>query len=93
MRLHTVKSEYVNAPIITELPLSLECKMESYDPSSEIMIGEIINVSAEESILNSKGKIDLTKFKPICYDCDTHGYYTLGNRVGNAFSDGLKLKK
>ena len=89
---HTVKSEFVNAPIITELPLTLECKMESCDPSSEIMIGEIVNVSAEESILNSKGKIDLTKFKPICYDCDTHGYYTLGERVGTAFSDGLKIK-
>ena len=89
---HTVKSEFVNAPIITELPLTLECKMESYDPSSEIMIGEIVNVTAEESILNSKGKIDLTKFKPICYDCDTHGYYTLGERVGTAFSDGLKIK-
>ncbi len=89
---HTVKSEFINAPIIEELPLTLECKMESYDIDSEIMIGEIVNVSAEESILNSKGKIDLTKFKPICYDCDTHGYYTLGERVGTAFSDGLKIK-
>ena len=88
----TVKSEFVNAPIITSLPLTLECKMESYDLDSEIMIGEIVNVSAEESILDEKGKIDLTKFKPLCYDCDTHGYYTLGERVGNAFSDGLKIK-
>lgn len=42
--------------------------------------------------IDEKGKIDLTKFKPICYDCDTHGYYTLGERVGTAFLDGLKLK-
>lgn len=88
----TIKSEFVNAPIITALPLTLECKMESYDPSSEIMIGEVVNVSAEESILDKNGKIDLTKFKPLCYDCDTHGYYTLGERVGTAFSDGLKIK-
>ena len=55
-------------------------------------MGEVVNVSADENILDEKGKIDLTKFKPICYDCDTHGYYTLGEKVGQAFSDGLKRK-
>ena len=86
------KSNFVNAPIIEELPLCLECKLISYDNESEICVGEVVNVSVDESILNEKGKIDLTKFKPLCYDCDTHGYYTLGERVGSAFSDGLKLK-
>ena len=89
---HTVKSEFVNAPIIQELPLVLECKLVSYDTQTEICIGEVVNVSVDESILNEKGKIDLTKFQPIAYDCDTHGYYKLGEKVGNAFSDGLKLK-
>ncbi len=89
---HTVKSEFVNAPIIEELPLVLECKLVSYDTESEICIGEVVNVSVDNSILDAKGKIDLTKFKPICYDCDGHGYYTLGEKVGQAFSDGLKLK-
>ncbi len=89
---HTVKSEFVNAPIIEELPLVLECKLVSYDTESEICIGEVVNVSADDSILDAKGKIDLTKFKPICYDCDEHGYYTLGEKVGQAFSDGLILK-
>ncbi len=87
-----VKSEFVNAPIIEELPLALECKLVSYDRESEICIGEVVNVSADEHILNEEGKIDLTKFFPLCYDTGTHGYYTLGKRVGNAFSDGLKLK-
>ena len=89
---HTTKSEFVNAPVIEELPLVLECKLVSYDTDTEICIGEVVNVSADEGILDEKGKIDLTKFKPLCYDCDGHGYYTLGERVGNAFSDGLKLK-
>ena len=89
---HTTKSEFVNAPIIEELPLVLECKLVSYDTDTEICIGEVVNVSADERILDEKGKVDLTKFKPLCYDCDGHGYYTLGERVGSAFSDGLKLK-
>lgn len=86
------KSDFVNAPIIQELPLCLECKLISYDEVSEICVGEVVNVSVDEGVLDKNGKIDLTKFKPLCYDCDTHGYYTLGERVGSAFSDGLKLK-
>ena len=70
----------------------MECELVSYDKDSEICIGKVINVCADESILDSKGKIDLTKFKPICYDCGGHGYYVLGERVGNAIKDGLKLK-
>ncbi len=89
---HVTKSEFVNAPVIEELPLVLECKLVSYDTQTEMCVGEVVNVSADENILDEKGKIDLTKFKPICYDCDTHGYYTLGEKVGQAFSDGLKRK-
>ena len=88
----TIKSEFVNAPIIQELPLVLECKLVSYDTESEVCIGEVVNVSVDEEILDKKGKVDLNKFKPICYDCDTHGYYTLGEKVGQAFFDGLKVK-
>ncbi len=86
------KSEFVNAPIVEELPLVLECKLINYDTQTEICIGEVVNVSVDDSILDKKGKIDLTKFKPICYDTDGHGYYTLGEKVGQAFFDGLKLK-
>lgn len=89
---HITKSAFVNAPIIEEFPLVLECKLVSYDTDTEICIGEVVNVSVDEDILNEKDKIDLTKFEPITYDCDTHGYYKLGERVGSAFSDGLKLK-
>ena len=89
---HTVKSEFVNAPVIEELPLVLECRLVSYDTETEICIGEVVNVSADEGILDKNGKIDLNKFSPICYDTCGHGYYELGKRVGNAFADGLQLK-
>ncbi len=89
---HILKSEFVNAPIIEELPLVLECKLVSYDTDTEICIGEIVNVSADERILDENGKIDLTKFKPLCYASEVREYYTLGEKVGKAFFDGLKLK-
>ena len=89
---HITKGECVNAPIIEELPLVLECKLVRYDTETEICIGEVVNVSVDEAILDEKGKIDLTKFSPICYDCGGHGYYKLGEKVGKAFFDGLQLK-
>ena len=89
---HTVKSDLVNAPVIEELPLTMECKFVSYDDESELLIGEIVNVSADESILDVDGKIDPKKLNPIAYDSANHAYYTLGEKVGNAFSDGNQLK-
>ncbi len=86
------KSPFVNAPIIENLPLVLECQLVSYDEESENCIGEVVNVSVDERILDEKGKIDVTKFAPVCYATDTHEYYALGKAVGKAFSDGLKLK-
>lgn len=86
----TIKSEFVNAPIINELPLVLECVLKQVIDGSKF-IGEIKNVSADESILGEYGEIDLGKFRPITYDTVHHGYYELGNRVGDAFKDGMKL--
>lgn len=86
------KSEFVNAPVINELPLVLECRLVSYNEESEICIGEVVNVSVDENILDKKGKIDLTKFKPICYDTCNNSYYSLGEKVGSAFVDGHRLK-
>lgn len=87
----TVKSEFVNAPIINELALTLECELKQVIGDSKF-IGEIKNVSIDESILGEDGKIDLDKFEPLTFDPVHHGYYVLGKRVGNAFKDGAKLK-
>lgn len=86
---HATKSEFVNAPLIDELPMTLECKVKSYE--DEILIGEIVNVTADESILTD-GQIDPKKLKPIAYDTVGHTYMGLGEKVGNAFSDGMKLR-
>ena len=87
-----LKSEFVDAPLFEELPMALECKLVSYDEESCRLVGEIVNVCADERILNAEGKIDLEKFSPITYDPVHHTYRKLGEVVGQAFSDGLKLK-
>ncbi len=86
------KSEFVDAPLIRELPMALECKVESYDEESHIMIGEIVNVCADEAVLNEAGSIDPAKIRAITYDPVGHTYIELGQTVGNAFADGAKLK-
>ena len=88
----TVKSEFVDAPIIKELPLTFECKLISYDTENDYMFGEIVNVSADESILGDNGNIDVAKLRPIIFDGANHAYHVIGEKVGNAFSDGAQLK-
>ncbi len=89
---HTTKAEFVDAPLIDELPMAIECKFISYDEATCRMVGEIINVSAEESILDEKGMIDVQKLDPITFEPVQHIYMKLGEKVGNAFKDGAKLK-
>lgn len=90
--LHTTKSAFVNAPVIDELPLTLECRLVSYDKSTGFLIGEIVNVSADESILNERGNVDVAKLNPITYDPMNHHYLALGQQVGIAYQEGKKLK-
>ena len=86
------KSAFVNAPIINELPLCIECRLVSYDDETETMIGQIINVSADERILGEDGRIDPKKLRPIIFDTVHNKYHELGDIVGNAFHDGLALR-
>ena len=88
---HTTKSEFVDAPLIDELPMAVECRLKSYDPDTCRLVGEVVNVCADESVL-TEGKIDPAKLRPIVFDGMNHTYMTLGEVVGKAFSDGLKLK-
>ena len=85
------RSETVNAPIIEQLPMTLECEMLSYDKENNHLVGRIVNVSADERILTD-GKIDYRKLRPITYDPINHHYIALGEVAGNAFADGKKLK-
>ena len=89
---HTTRSEFVDAPLIDELPMAVECRLVSYDPESCRLVGEIGNVSADESVLGPDGTIDPDKLQPIIFDPIHSAYRRLGERVGSAFRDGLALK-
>ena len=87
---HATKSEFVNAPIIDELPVTLECRLVKFNEDG-ICIGEIVNVSAEDGVLDENGKIDAKKLSPIIYDSGAHAYWNLGEKVGRAFFDGKSI--
>lgn len=89
---HATKSAFVDAPLIDELPMALECELISYDPESCRLVGRIVNVCVDEAVLNEDGKVDVSKLQPITYDPMNHHYLALGEKVGHAFKDGLQLK-
>ena len=82
------KSEFVNAPIINELPMTLECEFVSFD--NEVMVGRILNCSCDEKYLGEDGKPDIKKIKPITFDPIHNKYIELGKVVADAFSVGKK---
>ena len=88
---HVHKSAHVNAPIIEEYPLTLECEVKEWNEEKEMLIGKIVSQQADESILTD-GKVDLGKLQPIMYDASFHVYRVIGEVVGKAFSDGKQLK-
>ena len=89
--LHTRKSELVDAPVVDELPICLECKLISYEPEHCHLFGEIVGTSVDEKILTD-GEVDIAKLKPLIFDIEKHGYYGVGEKISNAFSVGFKLK-
>ena len=89
---HATRSEFVDAPLIDELPMALECEMLSYDPESCHLVGRVVNVCVDENYLDEKGKVDVKKLRPITFDPVHHRYLELGEAVGQAFHDGLALK-
>ena len=86
------KSKNVDAPVIEDLPLTLECKLDYIDGKSGAVYGEIVNIIAEEGILTD-GDVDLNKLNPISYDPASRCYFGIGGKVGTAFHDGAALKK
>lgn len=87
------KSDLVDAPIINEFPIVLECEFEGYlDDKNKIgVIGKIVRTSVEESCVKD-GKVDIDAVDAIAFDPYTRGYYKVSGRVGEAYKDGLKLK-
>ena len=92
---HCEKSEHVNAPVFTDFPMTLECRIKAKIDESEegyFIVAEIVNILVDEKYLAADGKPDVEKMQLITFDPVHHGYIALGQRVGNAFSDGKQLK-
>ena len=89
---HAVRSEFVDAPLIEELSVAVECRLKDYDPGTCILRGEIVNVSVDERVLDEKGKVDASKVAPLIFDPFNNDYLTVGEKAGKAFSDGKALK-
>ncbi len=89
--LHTIKSEFVNAPIIDEFPITLECRLKKI--TEEGVVGEIVNVSIDERVLGENGKVDPLKLNAISYDGMNRAYLKVGGKIGDAFKDGKKIQE
>lgn len=88
------KAETVDAPVINEFPICLECQFIEYQDGEYGcgVIGKMVNVTADEHVMMN-GRIDMARVQAIAFDPYPHGYYKVTERVGEAFKDGLKLKK
>ena len=85
-----MKSGFVNAPIISELPVCLECRVLEYDPEKHLLRGQIVNVSVEETVMTD-GRVDVSKACPITFDPFNNTYHVLGEKVGDAWGTGKAL--
>ena len=92
--LTATKSDNVDAPVINEFPVCMECEFIEYQDSKHGcgVIGKVVNVTADEAIIKDDN-VDISLMEAIAFDPYTHGYYKVAERVGNAFKDGLELKK
>ena len=89
---HATKSEFVDAPLIDELSVAVECRLKDYNPETCILRGEIVNVCVDERVLDAEGHVDADKVCPITFDPFNNTYLKIGGKAGQAFSDGKRLK-
>ncbi|MBP5296905.1 MAG: flavin reductase [Bacteriovoracaceae bacterium] len=94
-KMHVKKAEKVDAPVIEEYPVTIECLMKALEPDGDgfRLIGKVVNVQAEESVLDAQGHLDLGKLQLLCFDSASNTYRVIGEVVGQAFKDGLSLMK
>ncbi len=92
---HAVRSSHVNAPIVEEFPVVMECELAEVVQTESMyaVVGRIVNVAAEEAVLDEKGKVDPAKLDALIFDQFRHGYYVSGAQVGKAWNAGAALMK
>ena len=87
-------SPNVDAPIINEYKLTLECKVVEFEENGNDgarVVGEIVNMSADENILDEDVNIDLEKLQPVVFDSTKRIYRVLGEKVGDAWGSGKAI--
>jgi len=87
-----VRSEFVDAPLFEQLPFALECRMLSWDQESHLLLAQVVNICAEERVLDEEGRVDMALLQPIVYDSAKRDYFILGDKVGDAYGEGNKLR-
>ena len=92
---HAVKSSHVNAPIIDEFPIAMECELLEIVQTENLhaIVGKIVNACADEKVLDEKGKVDPSKINALIFDQFQSGYYVVGEKVGKAWNAGASLMK
>jgi flavin reductase (DIM6/NTAB) family NADH-FMN oxidoreductase RutF len=88
---HVHKAPHVNAPVIEEYPVTMECEVVSYDEGSMHLVGRVVDEIVDDSVVTD-GAVDLGKLEPIVYDPSTHVYRVIGEVVGRAFHEGAALR-
>ena len=86
---NTTRSQHVDAPMIDELPLAFECQLVSMDSDTCLVVGKVVNVACDESVLTD-GKPDVEKIAPIAFDPVAHVYRSLAASLAPAFKVGLE---
>lgn len=91
--MHALKSSYVDAPVIEDYPVTLECQVASIQKDEEgfRVVGEIVNVLVDDKVLDANGKVDPTKINAFAFDQFQNGYYKIGEKVGDAWKSGAKF--
>ncbi|MBR3439924.1 MAG: flavin reductase family protein [Clostridia bacterium] len=92
--LTAVKSGRVNAPIVEEFPVTIECELAEIvrTDNFQSVVGRIVNVCVDESLFDENGKVDIEKSGILMFDQFKAGYYVTGEKVGQAWQSGMELK-
>ena len=92
---HATKSKFVNAPIVDEFPITMECELAEIVETENLhaVVGTIVNVCADEKVLDDNGKVNPEKLNALIFDQFQSGYYVSGEKVGKAWNAGKEMMK
>ena len=93
--LHAVRSERVDAPVVVEFPVTLECRVADIrvNDGTAHVVGEIVNVQVDEKVLDERGRVDPKRLNAFLFDAFQNGYYAIGEKVGQAWKSGAAMMR